>query len=711
MNPKHVEILCTDLSLHKRQVQNTMILIDEGATVPFISRYRKEMTDSMNEVQVEAVKVNYEKLKAVDARRTAIIQSIEEQGKMTDELRAKLEETYEMNVLEDLYLPYKPKRKTRATIAREKGLEPLANLIADQRTGSLREKAKEFLNEQVLTIEDALQGARDIIAEEISENITVRNSVRNIFSQEAIIGTSVVEEKKDEGLKYKDYFEFKEPLNKCVSHRLLAMMRAMEEGVLRVSIATDESKTIENIENLVIKPEACLEAKEQYKLATADSYKRLISPSIETEFFNSSKEKADEEAIKVFAVNLRQLLLSPPLGKKRVLALDPGFRTGCKVACLDAYGNLIHHDAIFPNPPQSEVAKASMKLISLISEYKIDVIAVGNGTAGRETEAFIKQYIKPYTKIEVFTVDEDGASIYSASAVAREEFPEQDITVRGAVSIGRRLIDPLSELVKIDPKSIGVGQYQHDVSQTKLKESLDSIVVSCVNSVGVNLNTASKYLLRYVSGIGENLAQNIVEFRKNNGNFYSREELRKVSRLGEKTFEQCAGFLRVPESKNPLDNSAVHPESYEIVEKMARDLNVSVSELMKNKELQKKIDLNKYVTKNVGLPTLQDILKELEKPGLDPRNQIENFEFSDSIRVFEDLHEGMVLQGIVTNITNFGVFVDIGIKENGLIHISHLSNKYVANPADFVKLQQKVKVKIIGIEKDRRRIQLSMKEV
>ncbi len=711
MNPKHVEILCTDLSLHKRQVQNTMILIDEGATVPFISRYRKEMTDSMNEVQVEAVKVNYEKLKAVDARRAAIIQSIEEQGKMTDELRAKLEETYEMNVLEDLYLPYKPKRKTRATIAREKGLEPLANLIADQRTGSLREKAKEFLNEQVLTIEDALQGARDIIAEEISENITVRNSVRNIFSQEAIIGTSVVEEKKDEGLKYKDYFEFKEPLNKCVSHRLLAMMRAMEEGVLRVSIATDESKTIENIENLVIKPEACLEAKEQYKLATADSYKRLISPSIETEFFNSSKEKADEEAIKVFAVNLRQLLLSPPLGKKRVLALDPGFRTGCKVACLDAYGNLIHHDAIFPNPPQSEVAKASMKLISLISEYKIDVIAVGNGTAGRETEAFIKQYIKPYTKIEVFTVDEDGASIYSASAVAREEFPEQDITVRGAVSIGRRLIDPLSELVKIDPKSIGVGQYQHDVSQTKLKESLDSIVVSCVNSVGVNLNTASKYLLRYVSGIGENLAQNIVEFRKNNGNFYSREELRKVSRLGEKTFEQCAGFLRVPESKNPLDNSAVHPESYEIVEKMARDLNVSVSELMKNKELQKKIDLNKYVTKNVGLPTLQDILKELEKPGLDPRNQIENFEFSDSIRVFEDLHEGMVLQGIVTNITNFGVFVDIGIKENGLIHISHLSNKYVANPADFVKLQQKVKVKIIGIEKDRRRIQLSMKEV
>ncbi len=704
---KHVSIISAALNISARQVENTIDLLAGGATIPFISRYRKEATGSLDEQQVEAIEQWKHKLVKMDTLRSSILDSIEEQGKLTPELKEKIEQAQTFSELEDLYLPYRPKRKTRATVAKEKGLEPLAEFIMAQGKTDPKEKAEEFINEQVKDVEEALQGARDIIAEWINENQDARNKIRFIFSKTAFIYSKLVKGKEEEGIKYKDYFDFSERLSKCPSHRFLAMFRGEEEGFLRVSILPEYDEAIAELDKLFLKGKG--PCAEEIEVAIEDSYERLLESSIETEFRNSAKEAADEEAIKVFAENLRQLLLAAPLGQKRVLALDPGFRTGCKTVCLDEQGALLHNETIYPHAPQYEERAAAAKIRTLVSQYKIESIAIGNGTASRETEAFIRKI--PFDKeIQVFVVNESGASIYSASAVAREEFPDYDVTVRGAVSIGRRLMDPLAELVKIDAKSIGVGQYQHDVDQQKLKEGLDRVVESCVNMVGVNLNTASKHLLTYVSGLGSALAQNIVDYRSKNGLFKSRSELRKVARLGDKAFEQCAGFLRIPGGEHPLDNSAVHPENYKLVESIAKDRKCEIHDLMKDAALRSGIDLKKYISNTVGLPTLNDILQELAKPGRDPRQKIKVFEFAKDVRSMDDLREGMVIPGIVTNITNFGAFVDIGVKQDGLVHISHLANRFVSNPNDVVQLNQHVQVKVLEVDVQRKRIQLSMKE-
>ena len=701
-------LISTSLSIPLKPIENCIQLLEEGATIPFISRYRKEATGGLDEVQIAQVKSLHEKYGELEKRKEFILKSIAEQEKLTPELNTTIEECWDVTELEDIYLPFKPKRQTRAEMARKKGLEPLAGWLMAQHRGPVEPKAAEFVKEEVVTTDEALKGARDIIAEWVNEDASARQAIRTIFAREAIIASKVVKGKEEEGEKYRDYFDFSAPLSRCPSHRILAVRRGEAEGFLRVSIAPDDEKCVDRLVRRFVKNDNA--SSYQVEDAVVDAYKRLLKPSIETEFANLSKEKADEEAIAVFAENLRQLLLAPPLGQKRILAIDPGYRTGCKLVCLDEQGNLLHNETIYPHPPQKETSKAASKVVKLVSTYRIDAIAIGNGTASRETERFIAN-LRYEKEVKVFVVSESGASVYSASKIAREEFPEYDVTVRGAVSIGRRLSDPLAELVKIDPKSIGVGQYQHDVDQSKLKRSLDQTVESCVNQVGVNLNTASKHLLTYVSGLGEALAQNIVNYRAKNGPFRSRKELKKVPRLGEKAFQQCAGFLRVPDSENPLDNSAVHPESYPVVERMAGDMNLSVQELMHNKALIDTLEMDRYKTETVGTETLTDILQELEKPGRDPRGTSKVLEFDPSIRAIGDLKEGMVLPGIVTNITNFGCFVDVGIKENGLVHISELADRFVSNPAEVVSLHQHVKVKVLTIDLTRGRIQLSMKGV
>lgn len=703
------QMIAAELKLPAHRIANTLKLLQGGATIPFISRYRKEATGGLDEVQIGDIQTRYEKLCELSKRKETVLSTIEEQGKLTPELKSRISACWNATELEDIYLPFKPKRKTRAETARAKGLEALALLLMMQKENNLAAKVRNFVKGEVKDEEDALKGARDILAEQISEDERSRNLMRNQFQRQAIIQSKVVKGKETEeaSAKYRDYFDFCEPLKKCSSHRLLALRRGESEGVLKVTIfPEDEDMCNERLQRLFVRANnACAHQVEE---ALTDAYKRLLKPAIETEFAALSKEKADEEAIRVFAENLRQLLLAPPLGQKRVMGIDPGFRTGCKVVCLDAQGTLLHNEAIYPHPPKSEYAQAARKVVKLVEQYKIEAIAIGNGTASRETEQFVtsQRYDR---EVQVFVVSEDGASIYSASKTAREEFPDYDVTVRGAVSIGRRLMDPLAELVKIDAKSIGVGQYQHDVDQTKLKASLDQTVESCVNLVGVNVNTASKHLLTYVSGLGPTLAQNIVDYRTENGPFESRRQLLKVPRMGAKAYEQCAGFLRIPQAKNPLDNSAVHPESYPIVEQMAKDLNCTVADLIKDKELRSKIDLKKYVTDTVGLPTLTDILQELDKPGRDPRQKIQVFEFDKNVRTLDDLQEGMELPGIVTNITNFGCFVDIGIKENGLVHVSQLADRFVSNPADVVRIHQHVRVKVMSIDHERKRIQFTMK--
>ena len=697
------------LKLPEHRVQNTLKLLLDGATIPFISRYRKEATGGMDEVQISEINARYEKLCELAKRKETILSTIGELGKLTPELSKRIADCWEGTELEDIYLPYKPKRKTRAEIARQKGLEPLAVLLLMQRENNLAAKARAFVKGDVKDEEDALKGARDIIAEQVNEDERARNQIRRQFERQGVITAKVVKGKEGDeaAAKYRDYFDFSEPLKRCTSHRLLAIRRGEKEGILKVSITpADETECGERLERLFVKTNN--ECAHQVAEAVNDAYKRLLKPSIETEYAAISKEKADDEAIRVFAGNLRQLLLAPPLGQKRVMGIDPGFRTGCKVVCLDAQGALLHNEAIYPHPPKSEYKQAAHKLTQLVEQYKIEAIAIGNGTASRETEQFVtsQRYDR---EIQVFVVSEDGASIYSASKTAREEFPDYDVTVRGAVSIGRRLIDPLAELVKIDPKSIGVGQYQHDVDQSKLKASLDQTVESCVNLVGVNVNTASKHLLTYVSGLGAALAQNIVDYRTENGAFRSRRELLKVPRMGAKAFEQCAGFLRIPGAENPLDNSAVHPESYSVVERMAKDLGCSVTDLIKNKELRSRIKIENYITDSVGLPTLTDIMQELDKPGRDPRRKIEMFEFDKNVRTLDDLQEGMELPGIVTNITNFGCFVDIGIKENGLVHVSQLADRFISDPSTVVSIHQHVRVRVMSIDRERKRIQLTMK--
>ena len=696
------------LQIPEGQVERTIGLLNEGATIPFISRYRKEVTGGLDEVQIGAIKDQLDKLTELSKRKETILATIEEQEKLTPELRKRIEESWDSTEIEDLYLPYKPKRVTKAEIARRKGLEPLAKIVMMQNENNLSARIKSFIKGEVKNAEEALQGARDIIAEWINENESARNTVRNSFAHTAMITSKVIKGKEEEGAKYRDYFDFSESLNRASSHRLLALRRGEAEGILRVSISPDAESCLDRLNRRFVKGRG--EVSEQVATAVDDSFKRLLKPSIETEFSNQSKAKADEEAIRVFAENLRQLLLAPPLGQKRVLGVDPGYRTGCKLVCLDVQGNLLHNEAIFPHPPQNEKGKAAAKVAQLVATYAIDAIAIGNGTASRETEQFITN-IRYDRKVQVFVVSENGASIYSASKIAREEFPEYDVTVRGAVSIGRRLMDPLAELVKIDPKSIGVGQYQHDVEQNALKKSLDQTVESCVNLVGVNVNTASKHLLTYISGLGPTLAQNIVNYRAEHGPFTSRKELMKVPRMGEKAFEQSAGFLRIPDGKNPLDNSAVHPESYPIVERMAKDLKCSVADLITDKALKKKLKLTDYLTDKVGMPTLLDIMEELDKPGRDPRQTIQVFAFDPTVKTIEDLKEGQVLPGIVTNITNFGCFVDVGIKENGLVHISELADRFVSDPTQVVSIHQHVKVKVLSVDLSRKRVQLSMKGI
>jgi len=706
MNSIFQTLISRSLQIPAGQIERTISLLTEGATIPFISRYRKEVTGGLDEIQIGNIKDQLDKLTELQKRKETVLNSISEQEKLTPELKKRIEDSWDSTEIEDLYLPYKPKRVTRAEIARKKGLEPLAKVLMAQNESDPEMKAHAFVKGDVEDTVAALQGARDIIAEWVNENETARNSVRNSFAHTAVISSKVVKGKEEEGAKYQDYFDFSEPLKRTTSHRLLALRRGEAEGFLRVSISPDTETTLEKLQNRFVKGRNA--SSDQVATAVEDSFKRLLKPSIETEFANISKEKADEEAIRVFAENLRQLLLAAPLGQKRVLGVDPGYRTGCKLVCLDAQGNLLHNETIYPNPPQNEKSKASSKVSHLVEIYDIEAIAIGNGTASRETEQFITN-IRYDRKVQVFVVSENGASIYSASKTAREEFPEYDVTVRGAVSIGRRLMDPLAELVKIDPKSIGVGQYQHDVDQTALKKSLDQTVESCVNLVGVNVNTASKHLLTYISGLGPTLAQNIVSYRAENGPFNSRRELLKVPRMGEKAFEQSAGFLRIQGGKNPLDNSAVHPESYAIVEQMAKDLGCSVSELISNKELKKKLKLENYTTEKVGMPTLLDIIEELDKPGRDPRQAIQVFSFDPTIKTIEDLREGMTLPGIVTNITNFGCFVDVGIKENGLVHISELADRFISDPTQVVSIHQHVKVKVLSVDLVRKRVQLSMK--
>ena len=717
------QLISSELHLSEYAVENTLKLLDEGCTIPFISRYRKERTGGLDEVQITAISDRSERLKEIQKRKETILKTIGELGKLTPELEKRIEDCWELTTLEDIYLPYKPKRRTRAQAAREQGLEPLATLLMMQREQSPERAAQRFVKGDVKDVATALKGAQDIIAEQVSEDERSRNQVRAAFRREAFIVSKVVKAKKDtdEAQKYSDYFDWEEPLKRCSSHRLLAMRRGADEGILRLSLTIDDDEAVGRLQrNYVRGNGSCQRLVSE---AVEDGYKRLLLPSIETEFSNLSKERADEEAIKVFAENLRQLLLSAPLGQKRVMGVDPGFRTGCKVVCLDAQGNLLHHEAIFPHPPVNHRMQASMHVQQMMKDYHIEAIAIGNGTASRETKEFITEVVAEAAKQhesastqasalpKVFVVSEDGASVYSASKVARDEFPNEDVTVRGAVSIGRRLMDPLAELVKIDPKSIGVGQYQHDVDQSKLKHSLDQTVESCVNLVGVNLNTASQHLLTYVSGLGPVLAQNIVDYRKENGAFTSRAQLKKVPRLGPAAYQQCAGFLRIPNAKNPLDNSAVHPESYHVVELMAKDQHCTVSELIGNKTVREQIDIKKYVTAETGLPTLTDIMKELEKPGRDPREQIEEFEFDSSVQSVEDLREGMELPGIVTNITNFGAFVDIGVHQDGLVHVSQLANRYVSDPTQVVHLHQHVRVRVIGVDLRRQRISLSMKGI
>ena len=697
------------LKLPVHRVENTLKLLQGGATIPFISRYRKEATGGLDEVQISEISSRYEKLLELSKRKESIQSTIESLGKLTDDLRRRIDGCWDTTELEDIYLPYKPKRKTRAEAARQKGLEPLAAWLMLQRGNALDAYVKNFVKGEVKNEEDALKGARDIIAEQVNEDEQARNQIRHQYSRQAVISAKVVKGKETDeaAAKYRDYFDFSEPLKRCSSHRLLAIRRGEAEGILKVSITpSDETECTDRLERRFVRGNN--ECSRQVYEAVNDAYKRLLKPAIETEFAALSKEKADDEAIRVFAGNLRQLLLAPPLGQKRVLGIDPGFRTGCKVVCLDAQGTLLHNEAIYQHPPKSEYQLAGRKLVKLVEQYRIEAIAIGNGTASRETEQFVTSQ-RFDREIQVFVVSEDGASIYSASKTARDEFPDYDVTVRGAVSIGRRLMDPLAELVKIDAKSIGVGQYQHDVDQTKLKEALDQTVESCVNLVGVNVNTASSHLLTYVSGLGPVLAKNIVDYRTANGPFRSRRELLKVPRMGAKAFEQCAGFLRIPHAENPLDNSAVHPESYPIVERMAADLHCSVSDLIANRELRSRISPEKYVTDTVGLPTLTDILQELEKPGRDPRQKIQVFEFDKNVRTIDDVQEGMELPGIVTNITNFGCFVDLGIKEKGLIHVSQLADRFVSDPTTVVSIHQHVRVRVIGVDRERKRIALTMK--
>ena len=704
------------LNLSEKNVDATLTLLNDGCTIPFIARYRKERTGNLDEVQITRIAEMNDRLMETDKRKETILKTISEQGKLTEELENKIVNCWDNSVLEDLYLPFKPKRRTKAQIAREQGLEPLATLLLMQREQNPMAASKRFVKDDVQDEAAALQGAKDIIAEMVSEDQQARNTVRNAYKREAMISSRVIKkvEDTDEAQKFSDYFDFFEPLRRCNSHRLLAMRRGEAAGILRVSISIDGEECIDRLNRQFVHGRGACQT--LVAEAVEDSFKRLINPSIENEFAGLSKERADEEAIKVFTENLRQLLLSAPLGQKRVLALDPGFANGCKIACLDAQGNLLHHEIIHPHPPKRLYAQATIAVLRMIRQYNIEAIAIGNGTASRESKEFITDCLSHLAEEgketpKVFVVSEDGASIYSASLTAREEFPDEDVTTRGAVSIGRRLMDPLAELVKIDPKNIGVGQYQHDVDQAKLRHSLDQTVESCVNQVGVNLNTASKHLLMYVSGLGSALAQNIVDYRKEHGAFTSRAQLKKVPRLGAVAFQQCAGFLRIPNAKNPLDNSAVHPESYHIVEAMAEEQNCSVSELISNKELIKRIDLNRYISNEVGLLTLNDIMQELEKPGRDPREQLEEFEFDTSVHSIDDLKEGMELPGIVTNITNFGAFVDIGVHQDGLVHISQLSNKFVSDPNTVVHLHQHVRVRVTQIDYKRNRIGLSMKNV
>lgn len=707
LNEKHIHLLVTANQISPRQIRNTLTLLTEGATIPFVSRYRKEATGGLDEVQIADLKEQHDKLVELSKRKETILKSIEEQEKLTDELRERIENSWDSTELEDIYLPYKPKKRTRAEIAREKGLEPLAKILMAQKTDDVLKSARPYINKEVETEDDALKGARDIIAEWVNESEAARNAVRAIFKREAKIASKLIKGKEEQAQNFRDYFDASEKLSRISSHRLLAMRRGESEGFLRVSISPDDEKCTERLLRIFQKSEN--ESGQQVAEAVQDAYKRLLKPSIENEFASASKEKADTEAIRVFAENLRQLLLAPPLGQKRVMGIDPGYRTGCKVVCLDAQGNLLHNENIYPHPPHREHSQAKRKVQKMVEAYDIQAIAIGNGTASRETERFI-QNIRYDRKVQVFVVSENGASVYSASDIARAEFPAYDVTVRGAVSIGRRLMDPLAELVKIDPKSIGVGQYQHDVDQAQLKKSLDQTVENAVNRVGVSLNTASKHLLTYVSGVGPQIAQNIVDYRAENGAFTNRNELMNVPKLGPKTFEQCAGFLRISDGENPLDNSAVHPESYGIVQHMAKDLGKNIEELIGDTTIRKQIDLTKYVTETVGMPTLNDILDELEKPGRDPRPPIKVFEFDPNVRDIRDLQEGMELPGIITNITNFGAFCDIGIKENGLIHISNLADRFVKNPSDVVSLHQHVKVRVLNVDLERKRIQLKLIE-
>ena len=708
MSEAHIPKIAQELGLTPRQVQATCDLLGEGATVPFIARYRKEATGSLDEVAITAIRDRLNQLMELDKRREAILKSLEERGQLTDELKEKILSAETMVVLEDIYLPYRPKRRTRATIAKEKGLEPLAQLLFAQNDMDPLAEAAAFVDPEkgVDSAEDALAGACDIIAEWVNEDQTARARMRDFYSSKAVFKSKVIPEKEAEGIKYKDYFDWEEPVNTAPSHRILAMRRGEKEGFLTLRVLPPEDEALEILDGLFVKGEG--PASQQVQMAVHDSYKRLLSPSMETEIRLATKKRADEEAIRVFVENLRQLLLAPPLGQKNVLAVDPGFRTGCKVVCLDRQGKLLHTETIYPLQSEKAAADARSKILEMCERFSIEAIAVGNGTAGRETETFIRG-LDLSKNIHLVMVNESGASVYSASEVAREEFPDQDVTVRGAVSIGRRLMDPLAELVKIDPKSIGVGQYQHDVDQGALKSSLDDVVVSCVNRVGVEVNTASKQLLTYVSGLGPQLAKGIVEYRNEHGPFQSREGLKQVSRLGPKAFEQAAGFLRIRDGENPLDRSAVHPESYPIVDAMVRDLGCSVLDLMREEKLREKIDLEQYVSEKVGLPTLNDILSELSKPGRDPREQFETFRFEEGVEKIEDVKPGMKLPGIVTNLTAFGVFVDIGVHQDGLVHISELSNRFVKNPAEVVKVHQRVLVTVLDVDLERRRVSLSMK--
>lgn len=703
-----ISIIAQELNLQRQQVSATVKLLDEGATIPFISRYRKEVTGSLDEVAIFNIQSRHNSLLELEKRKAYILETIEEQGKLTEELRQKINETIDLAILEDLYVPFKPKRRTRAAIARERGLEPLAKIIMAQNSTDIDRQALRFITEDVATADDAIAGAQDIIAEWVSENEKVRAMVRNRYKQTAVISSSAVKGREDEAQNYQNYFDFTEPLSRCSSHRYLAIRRGESEGLLRVSVSIDDTQMIDRLNRLFVRQTASSQSAQLVTEAVKDGYKRLVKPSIETEVAAMSKEKADDVAISMFADNLRQLLFAPPLGHKRVMGIDPGYRTGCKVVCLDAQGNLLHNDVIYPCAPTNDFKGSARKINYLVEAYKVDAIAVGNGTASRETEKFLTSL--RYTRdVQVFVVSENGASIYSASKIAREEFPDKDVTVRGAVSIGRRLIDPLAELVKIDPKSIGVGQYQHDVDQNKLKDALDFTVMSCVNTVGVNVNTASRQLLSYVSGIGPQLAGNIVEYRAENGDFTSRRQLLKVPRMGEKAFQQCAGFLRIPGAENILDNTAVHPESYGVIESIARDNKCGVDALIADKSLLKSIDLCRYVTDKVGLPTLNDIMTELEKPGRDPRSVVEVLQFDERVKTINDLVPGMELNGIVNNITAFGAFVDVGIKQSGLVHISQLSDHYISSPLDVVKLHQHVKVKVLEVDNVRGRVSLTMK--